>query len=33
MMLMTVIHRHPRLIWPLLSLSALLLVAGLFLLA
>jgi hypothetical protein len=28
MMLMTAIHRHPWLMWPLLALSTVLLVAG-----
>jgi hypothetical protein len=32
MMLMTAIHRRPGLIWPLLPLSTVLLLAGLFLL-
>ena len=33
MMLMTVIHRHPRLFWPLLTGVVALLAVGLFLLA
>ncbi len=33
MMLITAIHRRPLLLWPLLLLSTMLLLAGLFLLA
>ena len=29
MMLMAIVHRHPKLAWPMLTISALLLVTGL----
>ena len=32
-MLMTIVHRHPHLVWPLLGVSVLLLVFGAYLLA